>query len=402
MRRQLGLPWPVVFAETCHAASALAAVLVLVGCAASPRHERSATRESVLDRAATAARIEGRLASERTWNEQYAPLRKRQRAGDDVEAQIQSLGPPPQFADLEADALSVIDADPTDDVAFEAIEVVLRNNRMPAAHDSEWGASESGKLNTRMGQLLLAYHLNRPQVADAAYSVSFSDPAQLIDYWQRIFTSSTVHAVRGQAAEMLMQANFNRSIAVGLADSDREVPRQDALHYAQLIRGEYADVDSLRARSDKVLTALEHSSGVKLRDAEVATVSGGVDSLKRYEGKVVLLEFWATWCTWCRKGQPELKTLREDMAGKPFEIISVSVDDTPELVTRYMHDEYALPWPQWYVGPHGPLLREWGVQGYPTYLLLDARGVVQARTTGSFEFGALKERVRQLVAEIEH
>ena len=37
----------------------------------------------------------------------------------------------------------------------------------------------------------------------------------------------------------------------------------------------------------------------------------------------------------------------------------------------------------------------------PTYLLLDARGVIQARSSGGFSLGPLKEQVQELVAQIE-
>ena len=315
---------------------------------------------------------------------------------------MKALGDAPKFSDLEDDALRVIDADPTDIIAFEAIRVVLRNNGRRAGADPEWEQTSSGKLNARMAQLLLTYHLNRPEFLDAAFRVSFIDPVKAINYWEKILAGSSNHDVRGQAAATLMKAYFNRSNVTGLPDQDRETLRQQALNYAHVIHADYADVDSLEGRAEKMLRALEYSMGATLPNAEVATVAGRVDSLAHYRGKVVLLEFWATWCSWCRKGQPELATLREDMAGKPFEIISISVDETPELVTRYMAKDFALPWPQWYVGPQGALLKEWGVEGYPTYLLLDAHGVVQARSTGSFAFGPLKDQVQQLVSQIDH
>jgi len=49
-----------------------------------------------------------------------------------------------------------------------------------------------------------------------------------------------------------------------------------------------------------------------------------LDSLK---GKVVVLNFWATWCPPCREEIPSMMALNKAMAGKPFQMVCVSVDE---------------------------------------------------------------------------
>src|SRR5512138_3188386 len=50
-------------------------------------------------------------------------------------------------------------------------------------------------------------------------------------------------------------------------------------------------------------------------------------NLSDYKGKVILLNFWATWCPPCRKELPALSEIANDMKGKDFQMIGISVDE---------------------------------------------------------------------------
>ena len=67
----------------------------------------------------------------------------------------------------------------------------------------------------------------------------------------------------------------------------------------------------------------------KIQAPEISVVS--LDNqqltLASLKGKVVLLNFWATWCPPCREEIPSMMKLNTFMAGKPFQMVCVSVDE---------------------------------------------------------------------------
>ncbi len=59
-------------------------------------------------------------------------------------------------------------------------------------------------------------------------------------------------------------------------------------------------------------------------------------NLSDYKGKVILLNFWATWCPPCRKELPALSEIANDMKGKDFQMIGISVDENPAALANFL------------------------------------------------------------------
>ena len=59
-------------------------------------------------------------------------------------------------------------------------------------------------------------------------------------------------------------------------------------------------------------------------------------NLSDYKGKVILLNFWATWCPPCRKELPALSEIANDMKGKDFQMIGISVDENPAALVNFL------------------------------------------------------------------
>ena len=56
-------------------------------------------------------------------------------------------------------------------------------------------------------------------------------------------------------------------------------------------------------------------------------VEGRPQALKQWQGKVLVLNFWATWCPPCREEMPELSAMQDQYKGQNFLIVGLSTDD---------------------------------------------------------------------------
>ena len=111
------------------------------------------------------------------------------------------------------------------------------------------------------------------------------------------------------------------------------------------------------------------------------TLDGKTLTRDGLKGKVVLLDFWATWCTPCRKALPELKDLQAKNFGKPFVIVSVSVDDSSKAVEEFTRSN-AMSWPQAWdrtMEVTGGIFR---VDNFPSYVVIGADSRITYRQHG--------------------
>jgi thiol-disulfide isomerase/thioredoxin len=126
--------------------------------------------------------------------------------------------------------------------------------------------------------------------------------------------------------------------------------------------------------------------------------SGGEFDFAPYQGKVVLVDFWASWRQSCASDVPKLKKLYDLYHDKDFEIIGIACDYRREDVARFVK-LYELPWPTVYAdkGP-SPTFEYYGILTFPTMILLDKDGKVIELNVTTDE---LPKKLEKLLAPAE-
>jgi thiol-disulfide isomerase/thioredoxin len=96
------------------------------------------------------------------------------------------------------------------------------------------------------------------------------------------------------------------------------------------------------------------------------------------EGQTHLLLYWATWCKPCKKALPEVL----DWANSSHATV-VMISDEPSTVQREFLSKYTSPVPKLFTSDEArDSFRKHGIRGTPTFILVDATGVIRHRQTG--------------------
>jgi peroxiredoxin len=129
-------------------------------------------------------------------------------------------------------------------------------------------------------------------------------------------------------------------------------------------------------------------------DFDVTDLNGKPLSLAQFQGKVVLLDFWATWCPPCIAEMPNVKRTYEKYKNQKFQIIGISLDRGKAPLEAYIEKE-GITWPQYYDNSR-QISNMYQVQAIPSTFLIDADGIIRKT---NLRGGALETAVAQLVQE---
>jgi len=120
-------------------------------------------------------------------------------------------------------------------------------------------------------------------------------------------------------------------------------------------------------------------------DFSLADTSGRTVHLSDYKGKVVFLNFWATWCPPCREEIPSLMKLNQAMAGKPFQMLAVSIDEGGKDAVNNYFKKSGTMLPA-LLDTENAIGKLYGTTGVPETFILDKRGVILKKVVGGMDW----------------
>jgi thiol-disulfide isomerase/thioredoxin len=87
----------------------------------------------------------------------------------------------------------------------------------------------------------------------------------------------------------------------------------------------------------------------KVLDRRIKTLDNKTFRLSDFQGKVMVINLWASWCGPCRREVPDYERVRKEYAGRDVEFIGLTVDDTVDAakVNRFVREtgfSFLLGW----------------------------------------------------------
>lgn len=165
-----------------------------------------------------------------------------------------------------------------------------------------------------------------------------------------------------------------------------------------------ADVASLEALRDGEMKKLNfHAEPKAVSTTPFQLEDGGEGHLSDYQGKWVVLNFWATWCAPCRKEMPTLSALQSEFQGEDFEVVTLATGrNSPAGIKKFFADEGVDNLPR-HQDAKQKVARDMAVLGLPITVIIDPEGREIARLQGDADWHSDSARaiVEALIATPE-
>ena len=143
-----------------------------------------------------------------------------------------------------------------------------------------------------------------------------------------------------------------------------------------------------------------HSTPKPVSQAAFIREDGGDGRLSDYEGRFVLLNFWATWCAPCRKEMPMLAALQSEYGGERFEVVTLATGRNPQPAIEAFFEEIGVDNLPLHRDPKQAVAGEMGVLGLPITVIVDPHGREIARLQGEADWNSDSARalIKALIA----
>jgi len=152
--------------------------------------------------------------------------------------------------------------------------------------------------------------------------------------------------------------------------------------------------EEAKAEAKKIL-GLTQRAGKPLA-LQYTSVDGQAVDLQKLQGKVVLIDFWATWCGPCVAELPNVKAAYAKLHDKGFEILGISFDQNKDTLLSFLKAK-EMPWPQYFDGQgwQNRFGKEFGIDSIPTMWLVDKKGNLRDQEARE----GLAGKIEKLLAE---
>jgi peroxiredoxin len=324
--------------------------------------------------------------------------------------------------------LALAEKNPKGEAAVDALLWVIHHT--PASWTGGNDASKDS-LHSRALNALLRDHTDSAQLAGLCEQLALLTHKSSETFLRAVLQKNPHREVQGQACLSLAQLLQRRA---AIARRLKEQP-ESAQQYRAMLGNEYlqelstqdpkrleAEIEQLYGRCAKDFGDLNRGGRGTLADIarrelfEIRNLAVGktapeiqgedldgiLFNLGDYRGKVVLLDFWGHWSNACQAVQRQERLLVDRLEGKPFVLVGVN-SDTDREETKKRNEKEKITWRSFWDGGsrQGPISSTWNIQNWPTFYILDVKGVIRHKYAAPPGEDVLTKDIEALIREAE-
>ena len=174
-----------------------------------------------------------------------------------------------------------------------------------------------------------------------------------------------------------------------------------ALAVASSPRPLFAASEAEKADKSKPGAFVWHESPKPLPVTVFKDAADADQTLDKFGGKVLVVNFWATWCAPCVKEMPTLDALQAKLGGPNFLVMAISQDREGAKVAQPFAEKQGWKNLAFYVEKMGRFAKDANLRGLPTSLIIDKTGHEVARVEGEAKWDSpeIEKSLRELIAK---
>lgn len=147
--------------------------------------------------------------------------------------------------------------------------------------------------------------------------------------------------------------------------------------------------------ADPAQTSAPLSVGQPAPDFSLPDLSGKQVIRSSFQGRPVIVYFWATWCHYCRESMPHLEAAKAQHQADGLEVLAINILESADRVRAHAR-RHGISLPI-LLDLEAKATQAYLVRATPSYYFIDPEGVLRDVVVGSLEPEALQERIESIL-----
>ncbi|MGE8019191.1 TlpA disulfide reductase family protein [Peribacillus frigoritolerans] len=135
--------------------------------------------------------------------------------------------------------------------------------------------------------------------------------------------------------------------------------------------------------------------GAKAPNFSLKTLDGKQVELSDYEGKKVMLNFWATWCPPCKKEMPDMEKYTQQ-AGDDVVVLAVNIDPENDVQAFVEDNGITFTIPLDSQSAKNPVNERYKILSIPTTYFIDKKGIIRNKVISAMTLKDMERNINSM------